>query len=657
MPTPAQLSAQIVELMTRWNAQQDQLADWLTGSPAGGPNSDGRYPLTNAEGETQLFLSLPAVINQVTGPAASAASARDAASLASSLAQAAKVAAEAARDVAVTAQLSAEAIRGDVTVLQANVAAKWSDVSVWHSNIGNLNDDVEYHVALSEGIYDQTEANLVLAEGVYDQLRADSTATYNLTVTARVAAEQARDAAQGFANAINPSLLATKAELQTALNALVDAAPGTLDTLNELAAALGDNPNFATTVTTQLAGKADLSHTHTFAQVTGLQTALDGKAALSHTHTIAQVTGLQTALDGKADLSHTHTITQVTGLQAALDGKQGSIGYTPLQQGGGTSQGTNKLYIGWATNGDGLRLQVDSTNFGKVWPIDIAGTASAVAWSGIVGPPSSFPPSAHVHAISDITNLQSSLDGKLGRAANQWIASSDGVARFYFEGNAATYYGGAAHVWRGQEDVTLMHLSGAGDLTINGNGQRIVGAFPTLWWQDINNRAFAIHVNSDTAYFMRGGTNSPDWNPPGLINGRWPMELNLNNGQLTLAAGIDCRSTLFVRAQGTTEGGEIRLEKGPTSPLSGDMIFDLEGTSARFFLDNGTTYPMFRMDFATGAIWNSVGHAMWHSGNFDPASKANTTHTHSIAQVTELDIELTNIKSRLSALEAGAGGI
>lgn len=39
------------------------------------------------------------------------------------------------------------------------------------------------------------------------------------------------------------------------LDLLIDAAPGALDTLNELAAALGDDANFATTVTNALAGK------------------------------------------------------------------------------------------------------------------------------------------------------------------------------------------------------------------------------------------------------------------------------------------------------------------------------------------------------------------------------------------------------------------
>ena len=48
----------------------------------------------------------------------------------------------------------------------------------------------------------------------------------------------------------------TESAITTQVDALVNAAPGTLDTLDELAAALGDDPNFATTITNDLAGKA-----------------------------------------------------------------------------------------------------------------------------------------------------------------------------------------------------------------------------------------------------------------------------------------------------------------------------------------------------------------------------------------------------------------
>lgn len=45
--------------------------------------------------------------------------------------------------------------------------------------------------------------------------------------------------------------------MQGAIAALVASAPGTLDTLKELAAALGNDPNFATTVTNLIAAKLD----------------------------------------------------------------------------------------------------------------------------------------------------------------------------------------------------------------------------------------------------------------------------------------------------------------------------------------------------------------------------------------------------------------
>ncbi len=52
---------------------------------------------------------------------------------------------------------------------------------------------------------------------------------------------------------------ATKSYVDTQVANLVDSAPGTLDTLNELAAALGDDPNYATTITNALAAKLSLS--------------------------------------------------------------------------------------------------------------------------------------------------------------------------------------------------------------------------------------------------------------------------------------------------------------------------------------------------------------------------------------------------------------
>lgn len=56
-------------------------------------------------------------------------------------------------------------------------------------------------------------------------------------------------------------------------------------------------------------------------------------------------------------------------------------GWTPVQQGGGTGQDTSKIYIGWATNV--LKLQVESTDYGSVWPIAISGNAATATNAAI----------------------------------------------------------------------------------------------------------------------------------------------------------------------------------------------------------------------------------------------------------------------------------
>jgi len=55
----------------------------------------------------------------------------------------------------------------------------------------------------------------------------------------------------------NSSQIANTQFVTTAINNLVGGAPGALDTLNELAAALGDDANFIATMTTSLASKMD----------------------------------------------------------------------------------------------------------------------------------------------------------------------------------------------------------------------------------------------------------------------------------------------------------------------------------------------------------------------------------------------------------------
>ena len=95
----------------------------------------------------------------------------------------------------------------------------------------------------------------------------------------------------------------------SAVAALVDASPGTLDTLNELAAAMGDDPNFATTVATQIGNKADSSLVSSH---TGATTSVHGITDTSQLET-------QTGAQAKADMAQSSAQSYADGLASDYD--------------------------------------------------------------------------------------------------------------------------------------------------------------------------------------------------------------------------------------------------------------------------------------------------------------------------------------------------
>lgn len=159
------------------------------------------------------------------------------------------------------------------------------------------------------------------------------------------------------AQSVNNTQIATTAFVKSAIAAMVGSAPAALDTLNELAAALGNDPNFATTMLNALAGKQPLDNTLTNLSgkdVAGLLTYL-GLGTLQSSFT--DKTG-KIALNGgwglgiKAD--------QVSGTMAALDVSRfdyfapaDNIGPYPGQWAGGISF-ANSGSTGWQICGASL---------------------------------------------------------------------------------------------------------------------------------------------------------------------------------------------------------------------------------------------------------------------------------------------------------------
>jgi hypothetical protein len=112
-----------------------------------------------------------------------------------------------------------------------------------HNNITVAYDDVARKINLT-ATYDDEE--------VMDAIATSLTAGNGITKTYD-------DVANTITLAVDTTVMADKTYVNTAISNLVDAAPGLLDTLNEIAAAIGDDANFATTITSALATKLNIT--------------------------------------------------------------------------------------------------------------------------------------------------------------------------------------------------------------------------------------------------------------------------------------------------------------------------------------------------------------------------------------------------------------
>ena len=144
-------------------------------------------------------------------------------------------------------------------------AAKDSDnnpvvISLTSNNTGQLSEgtNLYYTTARADSAFDvrlatKTTANVTEGSNLYfTNARADARITNALLDEDNMASNSATKI---------PSQQSVKAYVDAEVAGIVDTAPAALNTLNELAAALGDDANFSTTITNQIAGKLDSAAT------------------------------------------------------------------------------------------------------------------------------------------------------------------------------------------------------------------------------------------------------------------------------------------------------------------------------------------------------------------------------------------------------------
>ncbi len=126
----------------------------------------------------------------------------------------------------------------------------------------------------------------------------------------------------------NTTQLATTAYVTAAVADLIDSAPGAINTLNELAAALGDDANFSTTITNSIAAvQADVDQNESDADtaIAGHNTrlnALEGNAAVTDPTTATALAAVQADVDANETASDN--------AEAALSGRLDTLEVDPV---------------------------------------------------------------------------------------------------------------------------------------------------------------------------------------------------------------------------------------------------------------------------------------------------------------------------------------
>lgn len=277
--------------------------------------------------------------------------------------------------------------------------------------IGNPSNAGGNYVFISEATYGNVMIGPGLANG-QGNLTGATAATHKIQLNGAVFANSSIQASSfvvtggastGFLKAngtIDSSTYATQSYVGTQISNLIDAAPGTLDTLNELAAALGDDANFASTVTTALAGKqASLSGTG-FVKISGTTISYDNSTYLTGI-TSSQVT---TAL-GYTPVTNTRTIT-INGTAYDLSADRSwsiAAGVTSFN----TRTGAITLSSADVTTALGYTPYNNTNPSGYITGITSANVTTALGYT----PYNSTNPSGYITSSGSITGSAMSLNG------------------------------------------------------------------------------------------------------------------------------------------------------------------------------------------------------------------------------------------------------
>jgi hypothetical protein len=193
----------------------------------------------NTGTEDSLSLTSLTVANTITGQVSSIAN-HDTDDLAEGAANQYFTTSRARASISATGSLSYNSTTGVMSFTQGNTDTIAEGSTNLYYTTARARAAISATGSLS---YNSTTGVMSFTQGNTDTVAEGSTNLYYTDARVR--------------SVLSTDNIANENYVDTAINNLINSAPGTLDTLDELAAALGDDANFASTVTNSLATKVD----------------------------------------------------------------------------------------------------------------------------------------------------------------------------------------------------------------------------------------------------------------------------------------------------------------------------------------------------------------------------------------------------------------
>jgi len=239
----AEIVAELMTMVAKWQTREDQYDDWVAGEPDGGPNGDGKYPLTDSKGVTRLVTSpgrllmlidnglmdnVQQVVDMIEDDVARAQQAADKADSATVTLQAYVASADQDRQAAEAARAAAALSEGNAKTSETNskaseTASAGSAATATGAAVTatKARDDAQTAQKASEQARDTTLA-----------ARDVTTAARDVTIAARDVTTQARDQATAAQTASAASQARAQDAMSTAVNAAADSVDAKIHAVN-----------------------------------------------------------------------------------------------------------------------------------------------------------------------------------------------------------------------------------------------------------------------------------------------------------------------------------------------------------------------------------------------------------------------------------------